>query len=237
MFYSENTDTRLADFTGKGNLSYEALLLILESVSTNHSVSVGDRLTDGNNAWMILDWRIDIFRRPRMFEKIVVKTWSKGKINTFTSGREFSVHSMDGEHLVRAASKYAVVDVKEKKMVRISDGLVDSYKPERETTQFDTDAPRLSVSESFDFEEPVYIRRTDLDYNGHVHNTKYLIYALESLPEEDYRADDFRSLRIIFKSSLKLGDDAVIKRKRLEDGYSFCIYAGETLCTIIELKR
>ena len=236
MFYSETIEPRLADYTGKGNLSYESLLQILENVSTRHSMSVGDRLTDGNVAWMILDWRVEILRRPGFFERIKVATWSKGKLNSFTSGREFSVFSEEGEHLVRVASKYALVDVKEKKMVRVGDELVSSYEPETKT-QFESDAQKLQLPDSFDCELPVNVRRTDLDYNGHVHNTKYLIYALEALPEEDYRADDFTSLRIIFRSSLKSGDEAVIKRRKLEDGYSFCIYAGDTLCTMIELKR
>ncbi len=236
MFYEEKTEPRLSDYTGKGNLSYEALLDILETVSTRHSLSIGDRLTNGSVAWMILDWRVEILRRPRLLENFTVKTWSKGKLNSYTSGREFSVCSAKGEHLVRVASKYALVDVKEKKMVKVGDELEGMYRPEEET-QFAEDAPKLTVPETFDLEAPLVLRKSDLDYNGHVHNTKYLVYALEALPADDYRADDFTSIRIVYRSSLKYGDDAVIKRKSIEGGYSFCIFAGETLCTIIELKK
>ena len=237
MFYTEKCEPRLGDYTGKGKLSFEALLQILENVGTHHSVSVGDSLTDGSVAWMIIDWRIEIKRKPRMFEKIAVTTWSRGKFNSFTSGREFSVCTEGGDPLIYIGSKFALVDVKEKKMAKITDELVEMYKPEAGTTNFETEAGKLSVPESFDFEMPVVMRRGDFDFNGHVHNTKYLVYAMEALPYEDYAADDFRSLRIIYRSSLKFGDEAVVKRKAMDGGYSFCIFSGETLCTIIEMKR
>ena len=50
------------------------------------------------------------------------------------------------------------------------------------------------------------IQRKDIDINGHVHNTYYLDFAYEILPNEIYDNCNFDNLEIMYKKETKLGE-------------------------------
>ena len=236
MYYSETVEPRLVDYTAKGNLGYEAMLHITETVGTHHSLSVNDSLKHGHIAWMMVDLRVEIKRRPKTGEKLCIRTWSRGKAEAGSTYREYDVKSESGEQLFMESAKFALVDTRVMKMTKLSDELIEAYKPEDET-QFDGDAPKMHAPDTWECEMPLIMRKTDIDFNGHVHNTKYLDYALEALPLDDFMADVFSYYRIVFRAGLKYGQNAVIRRTKTDDGYIFAIVEGDKLYTLIELKR
>ena len=178
MYYSETVEPRLVDYTAKGNLGYEAMLHITETVGTHHSLSVNDSLKHGHIAWMMVDLRVEVKRRPKTDEKLCIRTWSRGKAEAGSTYREYDVKSESGEQLFMESAKFALVDTRIMKMTKLSDELIEAYKPEDET-QFDGDAPKMHAPDTWECEMPLIMRKTDIDFNGHVHNTKYLDYALE----------------------------------------------------------
>ena len=236
MYYSETVTPRFIEYTGSGKLGYEAMLHITETVGSHHSQSVNDSLKHGHIAWMIVDLRVKILRRPKDGEDLCVRTWSRGKAEAAATFRDFDVTSESGERLFIENCKFALVDTRVMKMTKLSDELIESYKPENETV-FEEDAPKLSAPEDYEFEMPVFIRKTDIDFNDHVHNTKYLDYALEALPYDEFKKDDFTYFRIVFRAGLKYGQNAVIRRTKTENGYTFAIVEGDKLYTLIELER
>ena len=44
--------------------------------------------------------------------------------------------------------------------------------------------PKLERLEEFKYEESFKVRYTDIDSNNHVNNTKYIDWAIETLPED-----------------------------------------------------
>ena len=96
-------------------------------------------------------------------------------------------------------------------------------------------APRLRAPAAFDGEKTLPLRRSDIDFNGHVHNTKYLDFALEALPDTVPR-DAFTGFRMVYPKAVK-DVEAVTLKYRLSDGNPFvCVYSGDTLCTLIRFE-
>ena len=237
MFFTEDYLPRLDDYDRGGRLSYEAILQILENVGAHHAARASDAVAAGGLAWMLLDWRIAVARRPGLFEPLQLRTWSRGKATALTTDRDFMVTDTAGGELLRAEAKFALVDVQAQKMTRISDELTRAYEPEAERV-FPDDAPRLREPEAYDVVLPVALRRSDIDYNGHVHNTRYISLALEALPEAAYRADDFRSLRIVYRAPVRADSRPEIRRAAAEGGWRFTIAAADgTVCTLMELRK
>ena len=236
MYFTETCEPRLSDYNAAGKLSYEALLQILENTGTRHTMMVYDKVADGGVAWVLVDWRVEICRRPKQFQKLHIKTWVHGKAPASTAYRDFIVTDDKDRELLRAQAKFALVDIKVKKMTRISEELFNSYSPENETA-FDSDAPRLHEPETFDAEQSILLRRSDIDYNGHVHNTRYVDFALEALSENDYKADDFTHLRIVYRAAVQPESKTEIKRAVMDGGQLLCVYANGQICTMIELRR
>ena len=84
---------------------------------------------------------------------------------------------------------------------------------------FEEELPRMQEPESFSSEHTIQLRRSDIDYNGHVHNTRYLDFAMEALPEEYYRQDGCKSFRINYRNPVMLSDHPVLRMKETETGF------------------
>ena len=140
------------------------------------------------------------------------------------------------EQVIRASLTFTLYDMQRKRLVRIPDELFDAYTLEQEGA-FAVKPPRLHEPEERLCELPLTIRRADLDFNDHVHNTHYLGYALEALPDEAYGNGEFSSIRVIYHAPLALDTEAVIRVSEIDGGYLCSIRSRDTLHTLIELKN
>lgn len=235
MYLSDIVEPRLSDYDRAGHLSYEALLQILENTGTKHTMTVYDKVASGGIAWVLLDWRIEIAHRPRQFQRLYVKTWVHGKAPASTVYRSFIVTDDQEREYLRASAKFALVDLKEQRMMRIGEELFHSYGPE-DLSAFDDEALRLIVPEVFDTIQPILLRGSDIDYNGHVHNTRYIDFALDALPEADCAANDFMKVRIIYRAAVKPDSQPEIKRAAINGGWLLCVTADDKICALIALQ-
>lgn len=235
MYYFDVYEPRLSDYDCKGKLSWEALLQILEHTGTHHTISVSDKVVDNGIAWVLVDWRIEITRRPKQFQALHIKTWVHGKAPASTVYRSYIVTDDKERELLRACAKFALVDLKAQKMTRISEDLFLSYGPE-DAAAFDDEALRLREPEAFDTVHAIALRRSDIDYNGHVHNTRYVDYALDALPETDYARDDYTRLRVVYRAAVKPGSHPEIKRAAINGGWLLGVAAEEKICALIALQ-
>ena len=236
MFVSDVYEPRISDYTPAGRLSYEAMLQSLENTGNHHMQAVHDSLVNGNIAWVLADWRVAISRRPVLGERLHVTTWVQGKARAGAISRFFLVKDDSGQELYRAASRFALVDRSTKRLVRITEELLTAYGPETEPA-FASEAPRLRAPETFEAVQPIVLRRSDIDYNGHVHNTRYISFALEMLPEEDYTADALKAFRIVCSSSVEAGSSPEIRRTTVGDGWIFTILVDGKICTVMHLQQ
>ena len=234
MFFTEKVEPRLNDFDAAGFLSYEAILQILENLSAHHALTVNDRVSGAGIAWILVDWRVEILSRPKQFQKLNATTWVRKTPPSGTTYRDFKVTDDKGNLLIKASSRFALINTGTGRMTRISAELMDSYGPENDSA-FEEDRGRLSEPDTFDREAPIVLRKTDIDYNGHVHNTRYVDFALDALTEEDFKKD-YDHLRIAYRSAISFDSQPVIRHSSWKDGHFFCIYAEDRLCTMIELR-
>lgn len=238
MFYKEICKPRMADYNRSGKLSYEAILQILETAGSNHSDQVNDNVivsSQNGIAWILTDWRIQFFHRPVNGDELHITTWVRGKTPASAVYRDFIVNDKDGRELLRAEAKFALFDLQTERLTRISKDLFMSYSPEEQNV-FECSAPKLRTPSEFLTEKPLVLRRSDIDFNGHVHNTRYLDFALEGIPTEFYQNDDFCELRIVYRKPVKETDAVYVKYAVTEDGCIVGIYGNDTPCSLVELK-
>lgn len=238
MFYEEIYLPRVSDFNRNGRLSYEAILQILETAGSHHSDRANDNVIEGSQqgiAWILVDWRVSVLRRTGSAEELNITTWARGKSGAATVYRDFILTDKSGDEVIRAEAKFCLLDMNSGKLVRISDALLKSYVPD-EKTVFEADAPRLRAPAAFICEKNLTIRRSDIDFNGHVHNTRYIDFALEVIPQDIFDADAFSNIHIVYSKPIKSGSTITVKYAVTKSGYFVGIYANDMLCTLIELK-
>lgn len=238
MFYKEIYQPRVSDYDRDGKLSYEAVLQILETAGSHHSDNAGDNVIDGSQsgiAWILTDWRVQIIRRTDSKEELHITTWVRGKAPASTVFRDFILTDRNGGEVIRAEAKFALLDLAAGKLTRISEELFTSYQPEDKSV-FDTASPRLRAPVEYDFEQTIELRKSDMDFNGHVHNTRYMDFAMEALPDDVYK-NDIAEFRIVYMKAVKDTSCVTLKQVLTEAGRIICIYSAEELCTLILLRE
>ena len=234
MYFKDKLQPRYSDYDRYNRLYPESILKLFETVAAHHMNSVGDDVVKGDIAWLITDWHIEVLRYPEREEPLDAVTWIRRTEKPHTIDRQL-VMTVGEEQVIRASLTFALYDMKKKRLVRIPEELFGVYTPEQESV-FDGKPPRLHEPDECLCETPLVIRRADLDFNDHVHNTHYLGYALEALPDEAYGNGEFSSIRVIYHAPLALDSEAVIRVSRIDGGYLCSIRGKDTLHTLIEFK-
>lgn len=156
-----------------------------------------------NYGWMLYRWKIKVNKYPKVKEDVYVKTWVS-KLDRFYAFREFILFDKDENIIAKASTVWICVDMNKKRPIRISKEYIEATKivDEANFKEFQDFKGNLEISSYIDFK----VRRSDIDYNNHVNNTKYLSWIIESMTEDiynDYRLSEFE---IIYKKEIKYGD-------------------------------
>lgn len=190
-------------------LTDRGVLTYFEETSAKQTQLLGFGLDSENGrryAWMILDWRVKIHKRPHYTDKIKVRTWSR-RVQRIYAYRDFEMYSDSGELIVSADSKWVLFDLYEGKVIQMSEELSDKFLSEGDRAAFESEAPRVSAPKSFEREAVYTVRRGDIDTGRHMHNTLYISAALEVLPSEVCDEGGFDNIRICYNKEYKLGDE------------------------------
>ena len=239
MIYTEDVHTRMNDFDGRGQMTVSAMLKNFETVSNHHAASVGVMVMDTtlNNGigWVLTDWRIGVERTPTYKDKLHIETWLFRSTHSSRTSRDALLKDDTGEVLVRASAKIALVRLADNKPLLLSDSAVAPFQPES-IGAFPDRLPRLRVPVRYDSGMPVVLRRSDMDYNGHLHNTAYLDIAMELAPKQ-IREEGIHSFRISYRLPLRYGDTVTLKGAPKDGGWAATFFRGETPYAVLALNE
>lgn len=238
MIFKEEAVTRLDDFDAQGFITPTALLKVFENTANHHSSSVEDedmlRQMQGL-IWLLTEWRVEILEAPSKKDRLFVETWTLDCSGAIRQKRELRLSDGEGRVLAKAEATFALYDINDDRVIRLPGEMMDKYKPEN-TALFTSKLTRLKMPEVFTHELPMAVRRADLDFNLHVHNTTYLAYALELVPEELTRTRNISSFRVAYHRSVKYGDTVVLRGGEADGAWRVGVFVGEELCCALEFK-
>lgn len=186
-----------------------AFLSFLEEIASSHSNTVGYGVNDiktKNKVWLLMDWKLQVFERPKYADKLNIKTWARPiEKHIFYTYRDFEVFC--GEKRVAiATSKWVLFDLETRKIAKITDDIINLYKPEDEYVFEEKDIPKIKEPEEKQLPFTYEVKRFDIDINKHMHNLNYLKIAYEALPEEVYFSNEKKNVKIMYKHQILLGD-------------------------------
>lgn len=208
MFFESNFNIRLNNIGCSTTLTNYGFLSLLEEVAQMHSASahlgIHDIKTSGYT-WVLINWKVKIFNRPKYGDTIHIQTWAR-YTNKFYTYRDFKIYDSNNNLIAIATSKWALIDVHKKSLARITDEILDRYKPEAESVFDEIEVPKLKEPESYSQEKILTVKKTDIDINKHVHNLNYLNYAYEALPDEFVFNEELNNFEILFKKQIQYGD-------------------------------
>lgn len=193
----------------KNKMSNYGILSFFEDVSGVHSDSIGYGINDIQTkkvAWLLMDWSLDVIKRPSCGEKVFARTWAiKDDKPTYQVFRKFDLRNENGEVLATATSKWILFSLETNKITKITSSITDLYHPEENSKDVQHDIKKLREPSSYDSVFEYKIKRADIDINQHLHNLNYLNLAYEALPEDVYNNSEFNKVNIMYKHQIKYG--------------------------------
>ncbi len=237
MIYETEFKTGLKDIGKNNYIKNETILEILENAGGEHSNLVGYGVYDIEKtklSWILLDWKVEVIKRPKYLENLKVKTWGHDMQKVFTY-RDFEVYNSNGEICIIGTSKWALMNVETRSLARLTDEIIDCYKIENKSVFENEKLLKPEIPSDFLSQYSYTVTRRDIDLNGHMHNTYYLDLAYEALPEEIFKKRPFNRFRITYKHEIKLGDTVICKYTHINDKHIVIIENGEKIFSVIEI--
>lgn len=209
MIYEHNFEIKVSDLNKNLELKNKSLLSFLEEIGNLQSSTIGLGINDIPNSklsWVLLNWKVEVIKRPVYGNLLNIKSWERGanKLHCF---REYEVYDdKTGELLVRATSKWALLNIETSRPVMLLPTIPEGY-AEDDKFAFSSDFPK-KIIEPKQFEKVSYytVKRSNIDFNNHTHNLEYLDIAYESLPEGVFENTVFNNIEIMYKKETKLND-------------------------------
>lgn len=237
MIFTSYYKPVVEDYDKNEKLTLTAILKILENAGNDHSDSAGDSVIKGSNngkAWILTDWKIEIIQRPSYGEKITTETWIEPISSPFGTSRDFLLYAND-TLCVKGTTRWVLLDITTMRPTKITEELEQNYTTEEKFVFSEKKLEKIPIPENFSFQKEIVLRRSDIDFNNHVHNLFYLDFALEALPDEVYKNEQFSSIRITYKNAITEGEQVVARYAKLDAKHIVCIFSHDVVKTLVEL--
>ncbi len=217
MYYSQTYTTKWHDTDPAGYLRPSALLVYMQETGNLQCRASGCDLNrmfhEEGLGFLLSRIMIRVDEPLHAYEDIEVRTWcptSRG----LTFLRCFSV-LRDGKVVAEAASHWALMDMRARKLVRVSD--FDRPFPVDEPIDEETLPRRVHIPPKTEM-DAVGERRivySDLDFNNHMNNTRYPDMVCDFLPGMDGRW--VQTLSLSYLREAAYGDTLTVFRAPVAD--------------------
>lgn len=178
-------------------------VVVLTSEAQNRNLGIDHNvLGEQGLGWVVTSYSMKVNRMPRVDELITVTTRGTS-YNRFFAFREFWVVDADGQELVKIDSIWVLMDEVKRKITTISPEVVSQY--ESEAVKKVPRLPRPTAPEAVIAEKNYQIRYNDIDFNGHVNNSRYLEWIVDTLPMTFLEQHNPRTIDIRFENEVVYG--------------------------------
>ena len=211
--YRINTCLESSDTDYFRELSMSSAFLYFQDIAAAHAENLGAGVKtlsmQRGVAWIVMRMRVEIDRMPGLDEEIIIETWPRPTAPLYE--RDYRILGKDGDILVKATSIWIIMDlatrdIMKEHIVKYREIEIhpDCALPVKLRQLRAPAPPELCYSK--------HLRYTDIDYNDHVNNTKYVEYSYDCFPLEYHRENRIRAYEINFINEGKHGESIDLLR-------------------------
>lgn len=181
--YTYNKKILFSDINAGAHMSVYSILNAMQDCVNINSESIGkgiEYMLEKRRTWFAISWNIEIKQYPGMFDDVVVKTWPYD-FSASMGFRNVVISNADGEDIICADSIWTLMDMDSGKPTRIEEADMKGYDIE-ERYPMEAVSRKIKLPSGFETADIVAVRKSDVDYNGHMSNGEYIRMADEYLP-------------------------------------------------------
>jgi acyl-ACP thioesterase len=163
-----------------------------------------DAMNQSGQAWVLSRISGVVNRRPRQGEIITVRTWPRGWERLFAV-RDYDIRDESGVPLVRGRSFWLILDINKRRPLR-PQALMTTLPSNEGMDVLSGGAVELKPREDLRKAGERRAAYSDIDYNGHVNNARYVQWIQDIMENEDLEQPRRMRLDINYLSEVKPGD-------------------------------
>lgn len=162
-----------------------------------------DMLKENGFAILVSRTSFKIEKMPKLNDIITVKTWEEAPVGLQLS-RRYEILDQQGNVMIHGSSLWIIVDPESRRIIKPNQFTLTEL-PNTKTDFPGIPCGKIVIPEDMKNLEERIIRYTDLDANGHVNNSRYGAFVMDSLPDE-FRKKEVKNFRINYSQESILGD-------------------------------
>ncbi len=159
-------------------------------------------------AWILTRIKVNIVRNPVWNENIIIETWPQ-EPKKFAFERDFIIKDKSENIIIRAISKWIILDIKTRKLKR-NEEINIKYPDIIKERALDSKLKKLVA---FGDKEIAYKRKigySDIDFNGHLNNSKYIDFIMDCFTIEEHQKYKVNEIEVTYINETLPGDCIIL---------------------------
>lgn len=198
----------LGDIDFQKKLKISALFNFFQDIASHHAENLGvgiERLMkDFGVTWVLTRIRVDMERIPQLGEEIAIETWPQLPAR-MEFDRDFRVRDAAGRILAQAVSAWIIMDIRTRELKK-PETIPTHYPFTPRDRAIDCRLGRFKASGTPEIAYEKVIGYSDVDFNGHLNNSKYIDFIMDCFSLDDHRRHNIGSLEISYMNEALPGD-------------------------------
>jgi len=164
-------------------------------------------------AWILMRMRLEVDSYPMLAQEIVVETWPQDPRALYE--RDYVIKDSEGKVLVRSVSTWVIMNLSTREIKR--DKFLDYFGVEtKKERAIDGGISRLRPMQGVRNVSEKEIRFSDLDYNLHVNNAKYIDIIMDVFPFDVYVKNEIKAIEVHYINEIGPGETIRIRMLQIE---------------------
>ncbi|MDR2476912.1 MAG: acyl-ACP thioesterase [Treponema sp.] len=217
--WQETCTVRFGSIDCSDRLSLDSIFNFFQEAAISHAEHLGvgrEAMARTNQVWILSRMSVAVDRRPQYGETIAVRTWPRGGEKLFAL-RDYDILDAKGKTAVRGRSGWLIIDMEKRRPLRPQ--AIMNTLPLNEGMDA-LPAPPAGLEERKDLQKTASRRAlySDVDYNGHVNNVRYVQWIQDTLEPELLEKADCMRLDINYVNEILPGETTEIWQAKIAAG-------------------
>jgi acyl-ACP thioesterase len=216
--WQETLPVRFGAIDKSDRLTLDAVFQFFQEAAISHAENLGvgrEAMARAGQGWILSRISVQVDRRPRYGETVTVRTWPRGGEKLFAL-RDFDIRDRDDIPVISARSGWIIVDIEKRRPLR-PQSVMDTL-PLNDGLNALTSGP-VGLSERANLPKTGERKAlyTDVDYNGHVNNVRYIQWIEDALERQFLETAEKMRLDINYLNEILSGEVVEILSAQLAD--------------------
>jgi acyl-ACP thioesterase len=205
--WQETLPVRFGTIDRSDRLTLASTFDLFQEVAISHAEDLGvgrDALARARQAWVLSRMSVLVERRPRWGETITLRSWPRGSERLFAV-RDYDIRDQADRPVVRGRSGWIILDIDKRRPLRVQQ-LIEQLPLNEGLDALPNGGAGLEVREDLTKAGERRAVYSDIDYNGHVNNVRYIQWIQDILDPAILETADVLRLDINYLSEIKYGE-------------------------------